>query len=122
AFPDHVALCPDLHTRRCQLPGRKRVVLDRRTAVRRAGPLLALDVRELARAGEVNTVVSLCSEVDPSWLAEMHPGLAGRRIVVEWNDDRQRVEAVEEILFGDLAIERIHRPATPAAAADMLVA
>ncbi len=121
AFPDHVAMHHDPRHRRCQLPGHKRVILDKQSVVRNPGPLLALDVRELARGGEATTVLSLCSELRPEWLAEVHPDRIGRRTTVAWSDERQRVEAVEEQVFGELVLSSVHRPATPAQAADVLV-
>lgn len=121
AFPDHVALCTDVRNRRCQLPGHKRVMLDRASTIRRPGLIIALDVRELARGGQADTVLALASEVDEAQLREAHPARMQHRKRIEWNAERQAVDEIEEALYDELPLEVTRRPAPPDAAADLLV-
>ncbi|MEX0776915.1 MAG: ATP-dependent helicase HrpB [Phycisphaeraceae bacterium] len=130
AYPDHVAVRRNRESLGCAMPGQKRVTLDRQSVAKQVGPLLALDVRELGRSmprapnrgDSVETVLSLVSELEASWLAEAHPQHVQRVKQTVWNEATQLVEEHEERRYMDVALDRITRSQVdPAAAADLLV-
>lgn len=122
AFADHLAVLGDMQHRRCSMAGQKRVVLDKNSAVQKAGLIVAMDMREVGRKDAVQTVLSLASEVQLDWLQEVHPDRLTTQTVTLWNEDKRAAEAVEQVTFDSLVLEQTARPASDmAAAADVLV-
>ncbi|MFH1567551.1 MAG: ATP-dependent helicase C-terminal domain-containing protein, partial [Gemmatimonadota bacterium] len=110
----------------CEMPGRRRVVLERDSAAREAELILAVEARETeaprGEGGGVHTVLSLATAIEAAWLEEAAPERVTRSEVVCWNAAEQAVERVEVHAFAGLELRR--RPAgpvDPAAAADLLV-
>ena len=106
AFPDHIAFRPDEHRLDCRMIGRRRVVLDKSSVVRRPGLLLALEVRETGAGDGVKTSLSIATEIEPAWLEEVHPDRVTIRDQPQWNAQAQVVEQVEEHLFDGQAFYR----------------
>jgi len=122
AYPDHVAVKLDAHRPHCEMPGRRRVVLDRDSVVKDAGPVLALDIREVERRGGRETVLGLASAITLDDLLEVHTDRVTQRSRAVWNDELQAVEQADETLYDGVVIDSVHRPdADPAVAAEMLV-
>jgi ATP-dependent helicase HrpB len=122
AFPDHLAVRIDSQKPYCAMVGRKRVVLDKQSVVREPGLLVALEVSEIGRGEQVETVLSLASRVDVKWLEELHPDRLSTRSVPIWNEQQSSVEQAEERVFDGLVIDRTVRPnASPDVAAGMFV-
>lgn len=122
AFPDHIAMRIDSRRPHCAMSGHKRVVLDADSAVHRAGPIVALELREIGSGDNVQTTLAMASEVELAWLKEIHPRRLRHENVAVWNDEMLAVEQVEQLLFDDLILQRVARPQVdPAVAADMLV-
>lgn len=139
AFPDHVAVLRDAHSRRCVMSAQKRVVLDKESIVKKPGPILALDARQIGQglpgagagagtgkgfpgAGEMQTVLNLAGEIDAAWLEEIHPGRTRTAMRTALNEQTRAVEEIEEHLFDDLVIAAVVRPrASAQAAGEILV-
>jgi len=125
AFFDHVALRrPGSLT--CEMPGKRRVVIDRDSAARDAELIIAVDVRETeaprSEGGGVHTVLSLATGIERSWLEQTLPDRIAVGQVVEWNAMERAVERVEIQTFDSLILRRkAAGQADPEAAADLLV-
>jgi len=125
AYPDHVALRLDPQRPHAAMAGRRKVMIDRETVVRHAVPLIALDVTQVGRKDDATTNISLCSEIDPAWLGELHPELLSTETTLMYNPAAQAVEEAEITSFNGLELHRTLRPpaANPrnaAAAAELL--
>lgn len=124
AFPDHVAYRPDAARLDCRMIGKKRVVIDKGSAVAGGGPalLLAMEIRETGAGDGVKTSLSINSEIEPALLEEAHPDRIAVRDEVEWNAQVQAVEQVESHTFDGLVFYRKARQQVdPAKATDILV-
>jgi len=121
-YGDHVAARRDEATLHCAMVGRKRVVLDKQSVATGSPLIVALDVREIAHAGGVRTVLSLASETDLDTLASLFPDRVATDVELRWNADRRAVEQVERWVYDGLTVDETARPAEPGeAAAAMLV-
>ena len=121
-FFDRVALLKDADTRACALPGLRRVDLDRESAVREPGLVVALDVREVTAENGVRTVLSLAQAIAPEWLEEAHPNRIEMSSQPVWNAATKAVEQVEIHAYNGLVYDQVARPdVDPALAAPMLV-
>jgi len=126
-YADHVALRRDLTLRTCEMEGRRRVVLDRDTAVGDAPVLVVVEAREVeaprADGGGVHTVVSLATAVEPAWIEQLLPERVESRVDLFWDDREAAVVEVEALYFGALALQPVRRvPRDRAAAAQLLTA
>ncbi len=125
SFPDHIAVRRSAERPNCDMPGRRRVVIDKRSAVQRPGVLVALDVREVGHGDNVRTSLSMVSLVEPDLLGEVFPDQLATRSQAVWNDDTASVEQAEQRVFNDLVIDETRRNAAEDvdldAAADLLV-
>lgn len=126
-YADHVALRRDLDQRTCEMEGRRRVVLDRDTAVGDAPVLVVVEVREVeaprTEGGGVHTVVSLATAVEPAWIQRLLPERVESRVELFWDEREAAVIEVEALYFGALALQPVRRvPRDRAAAAQLLIA
>lgn len=109
-FNDRVARM-DPATLRCDLVHGRRGVLARESVVR--SPLLvAAEVREV-EGRKRETILSLATAIEATWLKELFPEDMGRRRQVHYDPGARRVVAEEQVLFRDLVLER--RPVEPPA-------
>jgi ATP-dependent helicase HrpB len=119
AFSDHVAHRLDAGTLRCELVHDRRGVLARESAVQDSPLLVVAEVREVGgRGGEVNTILSLATAIDPAWLHELFPEDLRRELQVRYDGVTRRVVAEECVKFRDLVIgsHRVEPPPEDAAA------
>jgi len=125
AYFDNVARRrPDSLT--CEMPGRRRVVIDRDSAARDAEIIIAVDMRETeaprSEGGGVHTVLSLATGIELAWLEQTQPDRLAVDQVVEWNTTNRAVERVEVQTYDGLGLRRrTLGDADPEAAADLLV-
>jgi ATP-dependent helicase HrpB len=110
AFGDQVAVRREAGREDCAMVGHKRVVLDGASVVRRAGPMVVLEVREIAGRGGAQTVLSLASEVKGEWLAEMYPERMNTVKQTAWDESRRAVMELEQRRYGELVISERARP------------
>mgnify|MGYP002640443767 CR=1 FL=1 len=125
-YADHVALRRDLEQRTCEMDGRRRVVLDRDTAVGDAPVLVVVEAREVeaprADGGGVHTLVSLATAVEPAWIQQLLPGRVEARVELFWDQQEAAVIEVEALYFGALALQPVRRVPRDRAAAGQLLA
>lgn len=131
AYPDHVAArrqVDQLPGDRllCEMPGRRRVALDRTSVAVEADFLIAIETRETEaprrEGGGVHTVLSLATAVSAAQLEAW----LGEHVVLErelqWNAETRAVEEVVSHSLLGLALRRsIGHPRDRAAAAAMIV-
>ncbi len=112
AFSDRLARRVDSGTRRCELVRGRRGVLARESVVQDAPLLVAAEVREVGRhGGEVETLLSLATAVEPAWLEELFPGDLARSVRCYFDPGARRVYAEEVRSFRGLALDK--RPIEP---------
>jgi ATP-dependent helicase HrpB len=120
AFPDRVG--------RRRRPGGREIVLAGGGAVALAEDSVVHDapfvvVVDVAEAGERKgaPVARLASAVEPDWLLDLFPDLVRDERDIAWNDERERVEEVERLVYDGLTLdETAPRPAAGEAAAALL--
>ncbi len=118
-FSDRVARRMDQGTLRCELVHGRRGLLARESVVSKAELFVAAEIREVEqRGGEVNTLLSIATAIEPDWLKELFPEDIKRGVHVQWDAQAKRVLAAELVRFRDLALaaKRIDPPPADAAA------
>ncbi|HEU4384580.1 MAG TPA: ATP-dependent helicase C-terminal domain-containing protein [Anaeromyxobacteraceae bacterium] len=122
AYPDRVARRRDPGSAEVVLCGGGSARLGEESVVREAPLLVAVDAEErrgdrrapgapvAGRGGQV--VVRLASAATPEMLLELFPGALRFEEEVRWNAQAERVEAVEQLRYQDLALEET-RKASP---------
>jgi ATP-dependent helicase HrpB len=125
-YADHVALRRGADNRTCEMEGRRRVVLDRDTAVGEAQILVVVEAREIeaprADGGGVHTVVSLATAIEPEWIAQLFPDRVEKRIELTWDEPESAVVETEAVHFGALSLQPVRRAPRDRAAAGQLLA
>lgn len=119
AFSDRVARRLDAGTLRCDLVHHRRGVLARESVVHHAELLVAAEVREVgSHGGEVQTILSLATAIEQSWLEELFPNDLERELEVFYDAHARRVYAEELQLFRglELAARKLEPPPLDTAA------
>ncbi|MEY4103559.1 MAG: ATP-dependent helicase HrpB [Planctomycetota bacterium] len=109
-FPDLVAWRPDAQKATAHLAGRRKVAIDRRSALRGAGPFLALDVREGGGTEVQESTLSMTIGLDEAWVREALPQRFTRTVEERWEPGSMAVEEVEEERFDEVVLGRTVRP------------
>ena len=123
AFSDQLARRLDTGTLRCALVGGRRGVLARETAPQDAPLLVAAEVREVeGRDRELNTLLTLATAVEESWLRELFPRDFSDEETVEWDAAQKRVLGRRRRKFRDLVIAEKMSEDPPREAAAALLA
>jgi ATP-dependent helicase HrpB len=73
-----------------------------------------------SRAEQNLPLVRIASAIEPEWLLDLDSERVRERSRVEWSRTAERVEAVEELLYGEVALEERRTEPEPEAAADLL--
>ena len=118
-FSDRVARRLDSGTLRCELVHGRRGVLARESAVHNSPLLAAAEVREVeGKDKAVNTLLSLATAIEESWLHELFPDDMGTTCRVFYDATSKRVYAEEQVKFRDLSIgsRRVEPPPADEAA------
>jgi len=119
AFSDRVARRVDAGTLRCELVHGRRGTLARESAVQSSPLLVAAEIREVeGKDKSVNTLLSLATAIEETWLAELFPEDLSRALRCFYDSASRRVYAEEQLRFRDLAIgvRRIEPPPADEAA------
>ena len=104
-FSDRVARRVDLGTLRCELVHGRRGVLARESAVHNSPLVVVAEVREVeGKDKTMNTVLSLATAVQESWLMELFPEDIRTTTRVFFDATSKRVLAEEQLRFRDLSI------------------
>ncbi|MDA0751033.1 MAG: ATP-dependent helicase HrpB [Verrucomicrobia bacterium] len=112
-FSDRLARRLDKGTLRCELVHGRKGVLARESVVHHADMMVVADIREIGnREGEVQTILSLATEIDPAWLKEFFPDDFDSSIVVVWDPSSRRVYAASQETFRGMALsaKRVEPP------------
>ena len=118
-FSDRVARRLDSGTLRCDLVHGRRGTLARESVVQNSPLLVAAEVREVESKGQsVQTLLSLATAIEETWLRELFPEDMGAVARVFYDAGTKRVCAEEQLRFRDLAIgaRRVEPPPAEAAA------
>lgn len=121
-FPDLVAWRPDAQKPTAYLAGRRKVAVDRQSALRGAGPFLALDVREGGGTEVQESTLSMTIGLDEAWVREALPHRFVRSVEERWEPASLAVEEVEEERFDDAVLSRTVRPPRDLGRASELIA
>lgn len=100
SFMDHLAVRLDPARPHAAMPGRRRVVLDEESVVRRAGPLLALELREIGRGDTADVALGMLCAVEEAWLQERFPERFAIVVEDRWNAAHSASEKVERRVLG----------------------
>ena len=107
AFPDHLARRLDAGTRRCELVGGRRGLLDPESVVQTAPWVVAAEVREVETAGgSTETVLSLLAAVEPAWVKDTFPRELEFTTRVWFDTSTRRVEAEAQTRFRGVLLEQ----------------
>ena len=121
-FSDRTARS-DEGTLRCDLVHGRRGTLARESVARGAPLLVAAEIHEIGgRPGEVNTILSLATAIEPDWLRQLFPNDVRSEVRTTFDAATRRVEAVDIVLFRDLVLESKRFEPPPADAAARLLA
>jgi ATP-dependent helicase HrpB len=116
AFPDRVA--KRRQGDQLQMADGGSAQLAASSTVMEAEFLVAVEAE--SRAEQKLPLVRIASAIEPEWLLDLDPERVRERSRVEWNRSAERVEAVEELLYGEVALEARRGEPEPDAAAAML--
>ena len=97
-----------------------RAILDSGTCVRKAEYAVAIEAREDPRRGG-RTYVTQASSIEPDWLLGLPGDVLREEKEIKWDQEREKVEVVEFLLYDGLVLDEQKRPAAGVAeAADLL--
>ncbi|MDA7628857.1 ATP-dependent helicase HrpB [Verrucomicrobia bacterium] len=104
-FSDRLAIRMDGGTLRCELVHGRRGVLARESVVHHANMFVAAEIREIGnREGEVQTILSLATEIEEAWLKDYYPDDFDTSIAVVWDPSSRRVYAASQETFRGLML------------------
>lgn len=103
-FPDHIAMRLDRGTLRCGLVHHRRGVLARDSVVQDAPLLVAAEIREIDRAGDVETLLTQATAIREEWLRELFPDGFVDSVDVAFDRVAKRVIARRVTRFRDLVL------------------
>jgi ATP-dependent helicase HrpB len=104
AYPDRLARRRAPGGATGVMVGGRGVRLDEQSVVRDSEFFLALDPREERRSGALEARVRIASAVKLEWLEDLLPGLLRRERSLAFDEDRQRVVALQRTWFRDLLV------------------
>lgn len=105
-FSDQLARRLDRGTLRCELVHNRRGMLARESAIQQATLFVAAEISEIGRGdGEVNTLLSLGTAIEESWLKEIFPDDFREVRSVSYDEQAKRVVTRRERRFRDLVLE-----------------
>ncbi|MDG1889863.1 MAG: ATP-dependent helicase HrpB [Verrucomicrobiota bacterium] len=104
-FSDRLAQRLDKGTLRCELVHGRRGVLARESVVQHAEMFVASEIREIGNHdGEVQTILSLATEIDTSWLRDFFPDDFENTVAVVWDPSSRRVYAANQQTFRGMVL------------------
>jgi ATP-dependent helicase HrpB len=104
-FADRIARRTDSGTLRCEMVHGRKGMLARESNVHHAELIAVSEIREIGQSdGDVNTILSLATEIDPKWLEELFPHDFGDKVEVWFDSQARRVYAHEARFFRDIRL------------------
>ena len=116
AFPDRVAR--RRQKSELQLAAGGPAQLAPSSTVTEAEFLVAIDAED--RRDQQAPVVRIASAIEPDWLLDLFPSRVTEVSEVVWNRAAERVESMDALMFGQIAIQQFHDLPDSARAADLL--
>ena len=105
-FSDQLGKRLDAGTLRVELVHGRRGVLARESGIQQARLLVAAEISEIGRGdGEVNTLLTLATAIEETWLKELFPDDYYEARGVLYDEQAKRVVARKEKRFRDLVLE-----------------
>jgi ATP-dependent helicase HrpB len=121
AYPDRVAKRRGPGDASGVMTGGKGVRIDSRSVVRDGDYFLALDPRDDPRSTRGEARVTMASMVRPEWIEDAFPEAIREVRTLEFDAERQRVEAASRRYYEDLLLrEALHLPVDPEASGPIL--
>jgi ATP-dependent helicase HrpB len=80
--------------------------------------LVAVEAED--RRDQKAPLIRIASAIEPEWLVDLFPERVTEVATVEWNRSTERVESVNALMFGQIAIEQTRREPDAAAAGELL--
>jgi ATP-dependent RNA helicase HrpB len=121
-FSDRVGRRKDDGTFRCELVHGRRGTLAKDSVARTHLLFVAAEIHEIGGPGNVNTLVSLITAIEPGWLPDLFPNDVVSEQRVEFDSGTRRVVAADILRFRDLILSEDRKDAPPAGAAARLLA
>ena len=104
-FSDRIARRTDSGTLRCEMVHGRKGMLARESHVHHAELIAVSEVREIGKSdGDVDTILSLATEIDPKWLEELFPQDFTKKTEVWFDSQARRVYAHEARFFRDIRL------------------
>lgn len=103
-FPDRVARRKGPGSRELALAGGGIATLAESSAVRTAEFVCAVHAEGRAETGARGIVVRLASAIEPEWLIDAFEDRVVDRAAATWNEQRGRVETVEQLVYDGLVL------------------
>jgi len=113
AFADQVARRRNIGTLHCDIVHGRRGVLSRSSVAQNSRLLVAAEIAEIESRGGVETVLSMVTEIEESWLKEMFPEDFRERSLHVFDNTQNRVVVRSEVAYHDLMIHSRDRDAVP---------
>lgn len=104
-FSDHLACRLSAGSVRCQMVHGKSAALSKESSVRKSRLLVACEVHEIERRGELDVTLSLATAVKEEWLRDLFPGDFSEQERVVFDESAKRVAVERAVLFRDMPIE-----------------
>jgi ATP-dependent helicase HrpB len=109
-FSDQVARRLDRGTLRCAVTHGRRGTLSRDSAARDAMLLVVAEIGEIGKGqGDVETILSMASEIEEPWLRELFPRAVTRSVETAWDAETRRCVSRETVRYRDLVLREIDR-------------
>ena len=123
AFSDRVGRRLDTNSRRCELVHGRRGELARESIVQNSPLIVAAEVSEVgSQGGNINTILSMITAVQPAWLQELFPLDIASKLHVYFDGNTKRVVADELLQFRGLALDKRRVEPAPADEAARILA
>ncbi len=123
AFSDRVGRRLDMTSRRCELVHGRRGDLAKESLVQNSPLIVAAEVSEVgSQGGNISTILSMITAVNPAWLRELFPQDIAGKLHVFFDNNTKRVAADELLQFRGLALEKRRVEPAPADEAARLLA
>ena len=103
-FSDHLARRLDGGTLRCEMVHRRRGTLVRESAVQSAAYLVASEIREVNKGGDLQVLLSMATAVKEEWLRELFPDDFESAAEVLFDDSLKRVVQKTRTVFRGLVL------------------
>lgn len=104
-FADQVGIRRDRGTRRCLLAHGRSGELRRESVVSEPGLLVAAELEEVSRGGQVHVLAGMATRIEPEWLKLHFPEDFREEVSTGWDDTGRRIVSMRRVHFRDLLLE-----------------